>query len=175
MSSLVLLHRTTVENVAKIQVVNIFSADYDIYKLVFTDARGTQSSGINIRYITSDGNVDSSSNYDQALQDLRSNVNPAEYSEENETEFEGWATTTYSNSNTNNAGTTYVFSPFSSSTYTYHSAHNVRADGSALGTENSIGVYTQANSVTGFEAFGGNSSLIISSLTIRVFGLKGSA
>tara|TARA_R100000734_G_C3292017_1_gene83730 strand:- start:201 stop:725 length:525 start_codon:yes stop_codon:yes gene_type:complete len=174
MSSLVLLKKTTVENCAKIQVVNIFNSDYDVYKLVFTNATGTQSSGINIRYITDDGNVDSSSNYDQALQDLRGNVDPAEYSEENETDFEGWATTTYSNANTNNAGTTYVFSPYNSSSYTFHSAHNIRADGSSMGSENSIGVYTQANIVTGFEARGGNASLIISSLTIKVYGVRSS-
>ena len=67
MSNLRLLNETSVTSgVASVSLTDVFTSDFDVYKIVFTDME-IQTEGYNeMRFINSSGSIVSSATYDNA-------------------------------------------------------------------------------------------------------------
>ena len=115
MSALRLINETEVTSgVSTVNVTDIFSADFDIYKVDISDMAGANSYWY-LRLINSSGSVITTS-YDNATLLMRSNNTFVEYIGTNTASM--WATSNISYSD-GNSGVFYFFNPFSSSSYTF--------------------------------------------------------
>ena len=117
MSSLRLLNETTVgSSVSNVKITDVFSADFDIYKIEF-DYSFDVTSNVNARLINSSGSVVSASNYDWAYLQTRTDT----FSEGrgvNSSLFYYLGSAT-SGSELGGGTILNIFNPFSSSTYTF--------------------------------------------------------
>ena len=71
MSNLRLLNETTATSVSTMSVTDVFTTDFDIYKISLHSSSATEKED-HIQFINSSGSVISSSNYDYAQLFLRS-------------------------------------------------------------------------------------------------------
>lgn len=121
MSNLRLINETTFNDVSSVNIDNVFSADYDIYKLSLD--MGKSSGGvvsIEHRLINSAGTIITASNYDFANLKLDSNSSFA-YNDRNSNgdDIRGLGQVG-TDVNTHSAGAVaYYFNPFDSSKYTF--------------------------------------------------------
>ena len=114
MSNLRLINETTASNVANVSVTDVFSADFDIYKITILQDTGAGNS-VKTQLINSSGSTITTSNYTYAQYQMRSNTSFSDADRSTSTDsmrifLQG----------TNDGGTTmYIFNPFSSSSYTF--------------------------------------------------------
>ena len=167
MSNLRLLNETTVTSgVSAFSVTDIFSADYDIYKVVIDDVVSANGYWY-LRPINSGGSVISTS-MDNATLLLRADTTYVEYKGTNAASL--WATSNICYSSGNN-GVLYIFNPYSSSTYSYM----IGSDGGYAWSYNrhnrNIGVYKNTESITGIQ-ISQQSSGTFTAGKIRTYGLR---
>ena len=168
MSNLRLINETEItSSVASVDITDVFSADFDIYK-VTTDnmisASGTPA--LDLKYINSSGSA-ISSGYDRANLTLKGETTFAENRNTNASSVASGL----SNAESNGAGSvSYVFNPFSSSSYTFHIMQGSFRTSSNYRSQKMISVLKNVASVTGLNITfnGGNCT----GGTIRVFGLR---
>ena len=168
MSALRLINETEItSSVSSVDITDVFSADFDIYK-VTTDnmisASGTPA--LDLKYLNSSGSA-ISSGYDKALYTLKGE---ATYSENRGTNLSNIASG-LSNAESNSAGSvSYLFNPFSSSSYTFHIMQGSFKASGNFRNQKMISVLKNVASVTGLNITfnGGNCT----GGTIRVFGLR---
>ena len=148
MSNLRLLNETTATNVTQINVTDVFTTDFDIYKIAF-DYSFDATANISARLLNSSGSA-ISANYDFAYLQTRTDAF---------SEGRGAGQTLFYYLGSALAGSTlgggtilYIINPFSSSTYTFMLWQNSGAYNSsfALGYK-AIAVLKQTSSVTGFQ------------------------
>ena len=114
MSNLRLINETTASNVANVSVTDVFSADFDIYKITILQDTGAGNS-VKTQLINSSGSTITTSNYAYAQYQMRSNTSFSDADRSASTDsmrlfLQG----------TNDGGATmYIFNPFSSSSYTF--------------------------------------------------------
>jgi hypothetical protein len=171
MSNLRLINETTASSVTSMSVTDVFSSDFDIYKITF-DTTGTNTgSDIEMRLINSSGSVVVASEYDSAFLQLKSNTS---YVTANRTNIDTIENIGVSSGVSSGAGTViYVFNPFSSSSYTFLLIQNAswRSADSSLRGHKGISVLTQTSSITGFQVLCENTSLTLG-YTTRTYGLR---
>ena len=169
MSNLRLINETTVSSaVSTVSVTDVFSADFDIYKIV-GNTNFTGEEYIDIRFINSTGSVVSASNYDNAALLMQSSTS---YSENRNTGATKAQYLSYAGDVEEEAGsfTSYIFNPFSSSSYTF-----VLSQGGAKRSANTlilkgVSVLKQTNSITGFQLLPNTSD--VDNANIRTYGLR---
>jgi len=169
MSNLRLINETTVTSaVRSVNITDVFSADFDIYKIV-GNTNFTGEEYIDIRLINSSGSVVSASNYDNASLLMQSSTS---FSENRNTNVTKSQYLSYAGDVEAEAGsfTTYVFNPFSSSSYTF-----LLSQGGAKRSANtlilkSISVLKQTSSITGFQLLPNTSN--VDNASIRTYGLR---
>ena len=176
MSNLRLINETTTTVSNLINITDVFSADFDIYKIVISGLNQDTNvaNEINgIRLINSSGSVITSSNYDYAVLNLKSS---ASFSESKSTSasniFMGQRADQVGDGSNNTVF--YVFNPFDSSSYTFTLSQSASAD-SAFDNINAkgIGVLHQTNSITGFQIYDSDSARPFESGSkIRTYGLR---
>jgi len=169
MSNLRLINETNVTSASQINVTDVFSSDFDIYKIEF-DYSFDVTSNVSARLINSSGSVVSASNYDFAYLQTRTDT----FSEGRGTNaslfyYLGSAT---SGSELGGGTILYIFNPFSSSSYTFMMWQNSGGYSSsfALGYK-AIAVLKQTSSVTGFQL----DTLTANNFTntnVRTYGLR---
>ena len=162
MSNLRLINETTFSSVNTVNVTDVFSADYDIYKITYND--GGQY-GL-LKFINSAGSVMSDSTYDTARQNLIIN------SSFTETKIVGGSDGLYvfteSSSADGGGNVLYVFNPFSSSSYTYVIAQTVDISTSSNHRiAKAIGIHKNLGSMGGFQL----NALAGVDGTLRTYGL----
>ena len=167
MSNLRLLNATPVTSgVSAFSVTDIFSADYDIYKVVIDDVVSANGYWY-LRPINSGGSVISTS-MDNATLLLRADTTYVEYKGTNAASW--WATSNICYSSGNN-GVLYIFNPYSSSTYSYM----IGSDGGYAWSYNrhnrNIGVYKNTESITGIQ-ISQQSSGTFTAGKIKIYGLR---
>ena len=167
MSNLRLLNETTVTSgVSAFSVTDIFSADYDIYKIVIDDVVSANGYWY-LRPLNSSGSVITTS-MDNATLLLRADTTYVEYKGTNATSW--WATSNICYSSGNN-GVFYIFNPYSSSTYSYM----IGSDGGYAWSYNrhnrNIGVYKNTESITGIQ-ISQQSSGTFTAGKIKTYGLR---
>ena len=167
MSNLRLINETEItSSVSSVDITDVFSADFDIYK-VTTDnmisASGTPA--LDLKYINSSGSA-ISSGYDRANLTLKGETTFAENRNTNASSVASGL----SNAESNGAGSvSYVFNPFSSSSYTFHIMQGSFRTGSNYRSQKMISVLKNVASVTGLNiTFNGANC---TGGTIKVFGL----
>ena len=167
MSNLRLLNETTVTSgVSAFSVTDIFSADYDIYKIVIDDVVSANGYWY-LRPLNSSGSVITTS-MDNATLLLRADSSFVEYRGTNAGSW--WATSNICYSSGNN-GVLYIFNPYSSSTYSYM----IGSDGGYAWSYNrhnrNIGVYKNTESITGIQ-ISQQSSGTFTAGKIKIYGLR---
>tara|TARA_Y100001973_G_scaffold102557_1_gene167834 strand:- start:24 stop:557 length:534 start_codon:yes stop_codon:yes gene_type:complete len=174
MSNLRLLNETTVSSaVSTLEVQNIFSSDFDIYKITFTNFHTDENTYWDIRYINSSGSVISSSNYDYAQLNVRSNVSFDQFRNTNDTSIERILPYMSDDTNGNSNAIVYCFNPFSSSSYTFniHQASNFEAT-NINANPKSIGVLKETVSITGFQLLATYATGTLDSGIVRSYGIR---
>ncbi len=123
MSNLRLINETEItSSVSSVNVTDVFSADFDIYKIVtngFEDTTNTPN--LMIRFINSSGSVISASNYDYAYLNMRADASFPENRATSQTYirgFFGFSDPTYSQGDVS-----YIFNPYSYSSSTFALSH----------------------------------------------------
>lgn len=169
MSALRFINETTGTSTSSFQVTDIFSSDFDIYKLVVDRLDLGTATYARIKFINSSGSL-ITGNYDTCFYDLTSYAVYAQNASTNQADLAiGYA-----------AGTTtawgggfviYVFNPYQSSTYTFvenESSTNISAN--FVGGKG-IGILKNQTSVTGIE-FHLAGSGIYDNIRLRTYGLS---
>ena len=168
MSNLRLLNETTATNVTQINVTDVFTTDFDIYKIEF-DYSFDATANVSARLLNSSGSV-ISADYDWAYLQTRSDTF---------SQGRGQGQTLFYYLGSSLAGDElgggtilYIFNPFSSSNYTFIIYQNSGAYNSSfpLGYKG-ITVLKQMSSVTGFQL----DTLTSSNFTntnVRTYGLR---
>jgi hypothetical protein len=168
MSNLRLINQTTVSSaVTTVNITDVFSADYDIYKIVLTNTTASSTIDLDLKFINSSGSVISSSDYAYANQRQRqSGFNELKSASDTDIQL-GFGQV----ANSLGSGTVgYVFNPFSSSSYTFYLMQNETLSGTEHRSFKLIGVLKQLNSITGFQAKVNNDTL--TSATFKTYGLR---
>jgi hypothetical protein len=167
MSNLRLLNETTVTSgVSAFSVTDIFSADYDIYKIVIDDVVSANGYWY-LRPLNSSGSVITTS-MDNATLLLRADSSFVEYRGTNAGSW--WATSNICYSSGNN-GVFYIFNPYSSSAYSFMLGSDTGYAWSYNRTNKNIGVYKNAESITGIQ-ISQQSSGTFTAGKIRTYGLR---
>jgi hypothetical protein len=145
-------------------VDNVFSADYDIYKITL-DTGGQY--GL-LRFLDSSGTLTTDSTYDTARLNLKINTNYSETKVTN-TDVGIYAFSESSGSGAGGGNVLYVFNPFSSSSYTFVTAQTVDINTStAHRIAKTIGAYKNVQSLRGFSL----QALASVSGTLVTYGLR---
>ena len=172
MSNLRLINETEITStVTSVNVEDVFTADFDVYKIVCTikESAAGQQQYARLRFINSSGSVITSSNYDYAQHKVLAGG----------TEVENRSTTAdnllyFGNPFTEDTGgtsTIYVFNPYSSSEYSFVMGQGSYTSSGSLQVVKGIGVYHQAETVTGFQFYQSSGSMGSGSI-IRTYGLR---
>ena len=173
MSALRLINETNVSSfVNTVNITDIFSADFDIYKIVVSDTEpsgvpSTDLIALYTRFINSSGSVITASNYDRDNLLMKA---------ENVFDNDRLANTTsfYGRDNignyTSSGSVTYIFNPYSSSSYSSAiNQHQAQGSLGAIGLKG-IMVLTQTASMTGFCVYQNSGTL--DNITLRTYGLR---
>jgi hypothetical protein len=174
MSSLRLLNETTATSVATVTITDIFTSDYDIYKvqLLRPDLNTGTGTWLDIRLVNISGSVISSSDYQYASYVFNSDSG---FGEDVSTSADYMRGLRYSaNSSADGGGMTiYVFNPINSA-YTFliqQSNSFSSAESKSVGTK-MVGVLKSTMSIGGiFFTNGGNN---FDSVNIKTYGLRSS-
>ena len=162
MSNLRLINETSFSSVNTVNVTDVFSEDFDIYKITYDN--GGQY-GL-LRFINSSGSVMTDSTYDTARHNLKLNTS---YSETRLTgQTVGLYAFTESSGQDGGGNMLYIFNPFSSSSYTLVIAQTSDIQsGTNHRIAKTIGVHKNPASMTGFQL----NALAGVSGTLRTYGL----
>jgi len=173
--NLELINKTTVtSSLSNVNVTNVFSANYDVYKIVssgFSTASTTATESY-LRYINSSGSV-ISADYDFASLYMPADTGFSEIRTDNT----GDSTKIhYASGNPDQAPDVagcvlYIFNPFSSSSYTFNTGQqSSHYSNPRFLTSKGIGVLKQTTSITGFQFMFPSSN--VSSGTLVTYGVK---
>tara|TARA_R100000808_G_scaffold5062_2_gene15678 strand:+ start:9909 stop:10442 length:534 start_codon:yes stop_codon:yes gene_type:complete len=174
MSNLRLLNETTVSSgVATVNITDVFSSDFDIYKIVSTAHIHNADKDIYMRYINSSGSIISAGNYDTASLVMRTHSTNSDNlpSSRNNIDYGGYFNLTMGN---NGGGAVeYVFNPTNTSSYTFGINQSLGMYGSTggYGTK-TIRVLKQTASITGIHLYNGESSDNFGGGTVKIYGLR---
>lgn len=175
MSNLRLINETTITSgVSQVNIEDVFSADFDIYKIIANDIStvGTDQTDPNLRFINSSGSLILASNYDYAHQIMRTDSGFTEQRPTNQDKFYRFFGESTDQSPESASQISYIFNPFSSSTYTFAMYSSmVAAAGLKLGMKG-VGVLKQKASMTGFQVFDNVGSRPFAGGTVRTYGLR---
>lgn len=173
MSALRLINETEITSpIQQVNITNVFSADFDIYKITADDLRSsTQTIYPSLRFIDTSNTVISSSVYDLAKLETKTGNTGITFPETRTVNGDWWyelCGSSGTSSTTNAANVGYIFNPYNSSSYTFglwKSASQERWD-------KKIGVFKQTSSITGFSLVSSDATRNIKSGLVRTYGLR---
>ena len=173
MSNLRLINETTVASgVATVNITDVFSSDYDIYKIVSTANILNADKDIYIRYINSAGSIISASNYDTATLTMKGHSGFSETPTTRENiDYGGLFNLT--SGDEGGAAVEYVFNPTNTSSYTFgiNQSQGMYGTTGGYGTKG-IRVLKQTTSITGIHLYNGESSDNFGGGIVRIYGLR---
>jgi len=162
--SLELINKTTFSSVSTVNVDNVFSADYDVYKITL-DTGGQYGF---LRFLDSSGTLTTDNTYDTARFNLKINTTYSQTQISNDNNGM-YAFSESSGSGAGGGNVLYVYNPFSSSYYTSVTAQTVDINNSsAHRLARMIGVYQNTQSLRGFSL----QALASVSGTLVTYGMK---
>lgn len=159
-------------SVSTFDVTDCFSANYDVYKIVIDQltTTGTASTDVAYRFIDNTSSVISSSNYDWASLGLLA-YNPFQ---ENRATGETYIRKLgQADQEPEGVGiVSYIYNPFSSSSYTFTNWQSSYSFGSGKGGTKGIGVLKLTSSITGVQIYAVSQTRPFDSGKISVYGVK---
>ena len=164
--------QTISSSVANISITDVFSANYDVYKMTVkaVGLAGGTASRIDGRLINSSGSVISSSNYDRAELTLKAHTSFQELrSVGADTMFDFLPATDLSP--LTSSSVVYFFNPFSSSSYTFMTVQGASFLNSEFRGSKSIFVLKTTDSITGVQLITGGGDNLAEGI-ISVYGVK---
>ena len=172
MSNLRLINETTVSSgVATVNITDVFSSDYDIYKIVSTANILNADKDIYMRYINSSGSIVSACNYDTATLTMKGH---SSYSETPSTKvninYGGLFNLT--SGNESGGAVEYVFNPTDTSSYTFGINQSIGMYSTGTYGTKGIRVLKQTNSITGIHLYNGESTDNFGGGTVKIYGLR---
>ena len=172
MSNLRLLNETTATSVSTMSVTDVFTTDFDIYKISLHSSSATEKED-HIQFINSSGSVISSSNYDYAQLFLRSYSSFSEVRDTSDTKLR---LITGSEDNFGGNAVIYVFNPTNTSSYTFILSQMSRGydyannNNFSFNSNKNVGVLKQTNLIAGFHIY--NSAGTSSDYTAKTYRLR---
>tara|TARA_B100001939_G_scaffold340186_1_gene347936 strand:+ start:518 stop:1060 length:543 start_codon:yes stop_codon:yes gene_type:complete len=177
MSNLRLINETNVSSfVNTVNITDIFSANFDIYKIVVSDTEpsgvpSTDVIALYTRFINASGSVISASNYDRANLLMKAETTFDKDTGSGQTFLYA---RDYIGNYTSSGSVTYIFNPYSSSSYTFmlgQGSGGYATANNKYRASKQIGVLEQNASMTGINLYSNNSSYSFKAL-IRTYGLR---
>tara|TARA_B100001939_G_scaffold342367_1_gene353407 strand:- start:27 stop:536 length:510 start_codon:yes stop_codon:yes gene_type:complete len=166
MSNLRLINETNASSVSSLLLTDIFSADFDIYKLTINSDGFSGNSALTVKYLNSSGSIINSFNYDYARQLLKADTStPGEDRATNQSFYY-----TGELSNTGLGQVLYIFNPYSSSSYTFSLFENQSMSSTNGRGGKGITVFKQTIPITGIRLYSANNGTI-TNLNVRTYGL----
>jgi hypothetical protein len=173
MSNLRLINETEVTSgVTTVNVTDVFSTDFDIYKITLEGFYASTIDYFYLRLINSAGSVIPTASYDSASLEMRAS------GAFNERRGLNYTSMTHSTNFLPNSlaesynAVFYFFNPFSSSSYSFLLGQSVESEYSDIYNNKSIGVLKQTDSITGYQWLVGALGGTLSGGTIRTYGLR---
>ena len=172
MSNLRLINETSAtDGVLSVSMTDIFSADYDIYKLTFSDFQSNASFGLDMRFINTSGSEISSSEYDRAKYYMASNTSFGEVRATDQNYIDRFIDMFgYSATGQSSFGVCYVFNPFSSTAYTSFIAQGGYVGSNGIFVK-SFGILKESLSVGGIKLYSDDTDTF-KTMKIRTYGLR---
>ncbi len=173
MSNLRLIDDTTSSGVTTVSITDVFSSDFDIYKIVATGYQATSgtSNRARLRFINTSGSI-VTTKYDHcslAMESFATGV----YPEVKETSVTYIDFVLFDNgqAGAESNGVWYIFNPFSSSSYSFVNFQESHfQSGHGASSEKGIGVLKQESSIGGFQVY--NSGGASFDLRLKTYGLR---
>ena len=154
MSNLRLINETTTTaGVQTVNITDVFSSDFDIYKIVGSNnlANNSTATGFNLRFINAGGSVIADSGYYYAQQALKGNTTFGE--NKSTTESRIWNVFGgLDDSGQSSGSVAYIFNPTSTTTYTYVIYQSSNYPSGNFRMYKGVAVYPQLIKITGFQA-----------------------
>jgi|TARA_B100000029_G_scaffold214955_1_gene212817 hypothetical protein len=173
MSNLRLINETLVtSDVSFVNITDLFSSDYDVYQITFSEVDTDTTAYIYMRLINTAGSVITSSNYDYGYSLPDSTVGAATSNNTGQTSFLNinYFSNVLAESGVN---TITLFNPYSTSSYTYMMNEGAGFFSSRMNAIKYIGLFDTLDSIGGVQfSVAGNSSYNISKAKIRTYGLR---
>lgn len=173
MSNLRLINETTTQaGVQTVNITDVFSDDFQIYKIVGANMLGNNAtaSGNNMRFINSSGAV-ITSGYSYAQQVSKGEASASENRGSEVRLFNFFNSIDDSGASPSNVG--YVFNPTDSSSFTFAMWQSIGRPSNNLRMYKGIGVYPQLASITGFQVeLNESASEFAGGGTILTYGLR---
>tara|TARA_B100000029_G_C17382703_1_gene890380 strand:+ start:57 stop:575 length:519 start_codon:yes stop_codon:yes gene_type:complete len=169
MSNLRLINETTASSVSTVYVTDVFTSDYDIYKIVVSNIEGASTNQwTNMNCLDSSDNAITTTNYGFAMYELKTY---GTYSENKSTSAQKWNYLWIEEADKGAGNTMYIFTPTSTSSYTFLLGESSGFYGSS-GNVNCqyIGALKELTEVSGFKLTRATGSW--TSMTIRTYGLR---
>jgi len=155
MSNLRLINETEItSSVSSVDITDVFSADFDIYKITTNNFStvGTTQTALDLRFINASGSVITASEYDYAYLNMKADTTFAEARATNSSFIDNFFGVP-DQSPEGASSVSYVFNPFSSSSYTFVLNQSSRAEAGNFRSQKYIAVLKQTASMTGFQLF----------------------
>jgi hypothetical protein len=169
MSNLRLINETSASSVSSISVTDVFSADFDIYKVIIKNVDTTAENYTYMRFINSSGSIVTASNYNYATQFSRSYNTFTEVRSTNDDEFTRFGV---QDTGAEDGGSTvaYIFNPYSSSSYSFFiNQHSGQGSLGQVGMKG-IGVLKQTASMGGMQFYPASGTY--DTVAVQIFGLR---
>ena len=170
-----LIHQEQVQGTAlTINIENVFSDKYDIYKVVYSGfVQSTNvSHGIEgFRFINASNSVNTGNNYAYAVRNMLSSGSVS-ISDNEATNFLWIGMITDRIEDGSTSGIAYIYNPYNSNTYTFVNSQASGMNSSEKRISKGMGVYQVAERVTGFQIVETNSSRSFTNGMITVYGVK---
>jgi len=173
MSNLRLINETTVSaSTSSVDITDVFSADFDIYKITTNNFStvGTTQTALDMRFINASGSVIIASNYDYAYLNMQSATSFSEVRNTNQTFIDNFFAVP-DQSPEGASSVTYVFNPFSSSSYSFVLNQSAESSAGNYKAKKYISVLKQTASMTGFRIFE-TSTRPFDEGVVRTYGLR---
>lgn len=171
MSNLRLLNDTTASSVASLSITDIFSSDFDIYKITFSNFNADSSNPfLQFRFINQSNTIITNSQYNSASLYLRSWNSDIEYNEETQTTMKNLALTNSQTTADTGGAVFYIFNPFSVSSYTSLVGQSQAQDTSGTYSFKAIGQLKELSSCTGLHINFSSTNDV--SLNVKTYGLR---
>ena len=167
MSNLRLLNETSGSSVSSVQVRDVFTEDFNVYKIAVLRNNATNGNG-NLRYLNASGSVVTASNYDFASLYMYTHTTHSESKLTNQNQiqdaFANWS---------EGGSVTYIFNPYQTDTYSFNltQSHGYAGTTTPATPMRCIGVLKQQARMTGFEVIEGTGGTF-GGVTVRTYGLR---
>ena len=172
MSDLRLIKKVTGTSVSAINVLDVFTSDFDVYKIVAADMVGATSTatGTNLRLINSSGTV-IASNYLYAMVNMKSESGYSDSKSTSETRI--WNVfASIDDGGQGSGGVVYIFNPTSTSHYTNILYESAGYPSGNLRGFKGWGKHKVYDTITGFQIENNENVAFVADAKISVYGLR---